>query len=165
VRNLRPVLLAIVCLAITGRGVSWADPAQGEPEADPARRDWVDNPYAPHVTVGSTVRLGTAVGFLYGEPIDTLARLVEARIERRPVPSKRLEIRSDGGVLSKAGDRDLPWALEREVAVGRSRNRLNGLAGLLFLSRPRCGFREPLSACRHCTGNERSDDDRRDTCS
>jgi hypothetical protein len=73
VRNLRPVLLAIVCLAITGRGVSWADPAQGEPEVDPERRDWVDNPYAPHVTVGSTVRLGTAVGFLYGEPVDALA--------------------------------------------------------------------------------------------
>jgi hypothetical protein len=73
VRNLRPVLLAIVCLAITGRGVSWADSAQGEPEVDPERRDWADNPYAPHVTVGSTVRLGTAVGFLYGEPIDTLA--------------------------------------------------------------------------------------------
>jgi len=73
VRNSRPVLLVIVCLAITGRGASWADPAQGAPAGDPERRDWVDNPYAPHVTSGSTVRLGTAVGFLYGEPVDALA--------------------------------------------------------------------------------------------
>lgn len=67
-RNLRWVLLAIVCLGITGR-VGWADPAQGDPD----RIDWVDDPYAPHVTRGSTVRLGTAVGFLYGEPLDALA--------------------------------------------------------------------------------------------
>ena len=67
-RNLRPVMLAIVCLGITGRG-AWADPAQ----VDPAETyDWVDNPYAPHITRGSTVRLGTAVGFLYGEPVDAM---------------------------------------------------------------------------------------------
>lgn len=82
-RNLRPVLLAIVCLAITGRGASWADPAQGEPVGALERRDWADNPYAPHVTLGSTVRLGTAVGFLYGEPIDTLAIGMAAAIGQR----------------------------------------------------------------------------------
>jgi hypothetical protein len=64
-------------------GASWADPAQGEPEVDPERFDWVDNPYAPHITRGSTVRLGTAVGFLYGEPIDTLAIGVTTGIGRR----------------------------------------------------------------------------------
>jgi hypothetical protein len=80
---LRPVLLAIVCLAITGRGVSWADPAQGEPAVDPERFDWVDNPYAPHITNGSTVRLGTAVGFLFGEPVDTMAVGVTAAFGQR----------------------------------------------------------------------------------
>jgi hypothetical protein len=64
VRNFRWVLLALVCLGFTEPGVGWADPAQV---------DWVENPYAPHVTRGSTARLGTAVGFLYGEPVDALA--------------------------------------------------------------------------------------------
>ncbi len=68
-RNLRPVVLAIVCLGITGAGVGWAEPARFDPE----KLDWVDNPYAPHVTRGSTARIGTAVGFLYGEPLDVLA--------------------------------------------------------------------------------------------
>jgi len=67
VRNLRPVVLAILCLGVTGRP-GWADPAQ----VDPEKFDWVDSPYAPHITRGSTVRLGTAVGFLYGEPVDAM---------------------------------------------------------------------------------------------
>ncbi len=62
--NFRWVLLALVCLGITGPGVGWADPAHV---------DWVDNPYAPHVTRGTTARLGTAVGFLYGERLDAFA--------------------------------------------------------------------------------------------
>jgi hypothetical protein len=41
--------------------------------ADPAQVDWVEDPYAPHVTRGTTVRLGSAVGFLYGERLDVLA--------------------------------------------------------------------------------------------
>lgn len=96
-RNLRPVLLAIVCLAITGRGASWAGPAQGEPAGDPERRDWVDNPYAPHVTLGSTVRLGTAVGFLQGEPIDTLAIGMAAAIGQR---FGRLAIEAEAAAFS-----------------------------------------------------------------
>ncbi len=106
-RNLRPVLLAIVCLAITGRGVSRAesaqgepvqgDPAQVEPAADPERRDWVDNPYAPHVTLGSTVRLGTAVGFLYGEPIDTMAIGLTTAIGQR---FGRLAIEAEAAAFS-----------------------------------------------------------------
>ncbi len=62
--NLRRAGLVIVCLGITGRGV---------PRAEPAQVDWVEDPYAPHVTRGSTIRLGTAVGFLYDEPLDVLA--------------------------------------------------------------------------------------------
>lgn len=95
-RNLRPVLLAIVCLVITGRA-SWADPAQGEPVAALERRDWVDNPYAPHVTLGSTVRLGTAVGFLHGEPIDTLAIGMAAAIGHR---FGRLAIEAEAAAFS-----------------------------------------------------------------
>jgi hypothetical protein len=97
VRNSRPVLLAIVCLAITGRRAAWAEPAQGEPEVDPERRDWVDNPYAPHVTVGSTVRLGTAVGFLYGEPVDTMAIGLAAAIGQR---FGRLAIEAEAAAFS-----------------------------------------------------------------
>lgn len=97
-RNLRLVLLAIVCLAITGRAASWADPAQGDPLVDPIeRRDWVDNPYAPHVTLGNTVRLGTAVGFLHGEPIDTLAIGLAAAIGQR---FGRLAIEAEAAAFS-----------------------------------------------------------------
>ncbi|HEX3758993.1 MAG TPA: hypothetical protein VHW23_09820 [Kofleriaceae bacterium] len=111
-RNSRLVLLAIVCLAITGRGVSWADaaqgapaegapaegaPAEGAPAVDPERLDWVDNPYAPHVTRGSTVRLGTAVGFLYGEPIDTMAVGLTTAIGQR---FGRLAIEAEAAVFS-----------------------------------------------------------------
>lgn len=63
----RRVLLVAVCLGITGRGVGWAEPAH------PAHVDWVEDPYAPHVTNGTTVRLGTAVGFLHNEGLDVLA--------------------------------------------------------------------------------------------
>jgi hypothetical protein len=63
VRSFRQVLLVIMCLGITGRGVGWADPAHV---------DWVEDPYAPHQTSGSEVRFGTAAGFLYGEGLDVL---------------------------------------------------------------------------------------------
>jgi len=42
-------------------------------EAEPARVDYVEDPMAPHNTTGSTARLGTSVGFLYGEHADALA--------------------------------------------------------------------------------------------
>jgi hypothetical protein len=69
VKNFRWVLLAVVCLGGTGRGAAWAEPAHD----DPARDDWVDNPFAPHVTRGTTARVGSAVGFLYGEVVDVSA--------------------------------------------------------------------------------------------
>ena len=62
--SFRWVLVVPVCLGITGSGVGWADPAHV---------DWVEDPYAPHVTRGTTIRLGSAVGFLYGEQLDVLA--------------------------------------------------------------------------------------------
>ena len=63
-RNFRWVVLVILCHVVTAQRVTWAEPAQV---------DWVEDPYAPHVTRGSTVRLGTAVGYLHGEPVDALA--------------------------------------------------------------------------------------------
>jgi hypothetical protein len=64
VKNFRWVLVALVCLGGTGRGAAWAEPAHD---------DWADNPFAPHVTRGTTARVGTAVGFVYGELLDVSA--------------------------------------------------------------------------------------------
>lgn len=55
----------IVCLAFTGGHVAWADRATPD--------FYIEDPYAPHRTVGSTARLGTAVGFLYHEAVNTTA--------------------------------------------------------------------------------------------
>lgn len=62
--NFRWVLLCVVCLGITGGGTGRAEPAQAH---------WVDDPFAPHTTRGTTVRVGSAVGFLYGEPLEVFA--------------------------------------------------------------------------------------------
>jgi hypothetical protein len=64
VKNFRWVPIVLVCLGITGPRAGWAEPAQA---------DWIHDPYDPHVTRGSTVRLGSAVGFLYGERLDVTA--------------------------------------------------------------------------------------------
>ena len=58
-RNLRPLHPLILCLAFTGGHVAWADGATPD--------FYIEDPYAPHRTVGSTARLGSAVGFLYHE--------------------------------------------------------------------------------------------------
>jgi hypothetical protein len=65
-RNFRlfPALsLALVCLAFTGAGVAWAD----SPPLD------LLVPQAAHSDTGSSVRLGTAIGYIYGGPTDVLA--------------------------------------------------------------------------------------------
>jgi hypothetical protein len=71
VRNFRRfqiALLTLVCLGFTGAHVAWAEPAL------PNKADYyVEDPYAPHNTSGSEARLGTVVGFLYGQPQDVLA--------------------------------------------------------------------------------------------
>jgi hypothetical protein len=43
----------------------------------------VDDPYAPHATNGTIARFGTAVGFLYNQPIDTLAIGISAAVGQR----------------------------------------------------------------------------------
>jgi len=71
VRDFRPFppwLLAIVCLGFTGPGVAWADSTRS-----PRSAYYVEDPMAPHDTTGSTVRAGTAVGFIYGERLDVVA--------------------------------------------------------------------------------------------
>jgi hypothetical protein len=55
-----------------------------EPElVDPRAIEYVEDPLAPHQTSGSTVRLGTAVGFLYGERVDALALGMTAAVGHR----------------------------------------------------------------------------------
>jgi hypothetical protein len=67
-RRFLPWLLAFVCLGFTGPGVAWAERARS-----PRSEHYVEDPMAPHRTTGATVRLGTAVGFIYGERLDVLA--------------------------------------------------------------------------------------------
>ena len=64
--ELRRIALATLCLTFTGSAVAWANPPTN-PE------DYVEDPLAPHNTTGSAARLGTAVGFVYGERQDVLA--------------------------------------------------------------------------------------------
>ncbi len=58
-----------MCLGFTGGGVAWADGAS----LPGGRVEYVEDPLAPHTTRGSTARLGTVVGFLNGERVDTTA--------------------------------------------------------------------------------------------
>jgi hypothetical protein len=71
IARLVPVL---VCLGFTGSGVAWADPA---------RSDYVENPMAPHVTNGTTARLGTAVGTVHTERLDATAIGLASAIGQR----------------------------------------------------------------------------------
>jgi hypothetical protein len=61
-------LIALVCLGFTGRGVAWADSSR-----PPGAEYYVEDPMAPHRTTGSTARLGTVAGFIYGERLDVFA--------------------------------------------------------------------------------------------
>jgi hypothetical protein len=66
-RHFLVVVLGVVCLQFTGVR---ADPAQ---DSTPRPDFYVEDPLAPHHTTGTTARLGTSVGFLYGERLDALA--------------------------------------------------------------------------------------------
>jgi len=74
-RRFRAAALALVCPGFTGAHVAWADPAHPD--------FYVEDPYAPHVTNGSTARLGTAVGFIYGQPEGVLALGMTAAVGHR----------------------------------------------------------------------------------
>lgn len=100
-RKFRWVLLVIVCLGVTGPRAGWADPAHV---------DWVEDPYAPHVTRGTTVRLGTAVGFLYRELVDVTALgatlAAGQRFGRLTIESELdlLTLQATGGASLRLGD-------------------------------------------------------------
>jgi hypothetical protein len=108
-RWLRAAGIVMVCWIVTAGESGWAEPAHV---------DWVEDPYAPHVTNGSTVRLGTAVGFLRDVPIHTLAIGASAGFGQR---WGRLAIESELDVLS------LRKQDESDTALGRG-ERLNALA-------------------------------------
>jgi hypothetical protein len=74
-RRFRTTLPLAACLAFTGGAVAWGD--KGTPDL------YVEDPYAPHHTVGRTARLGSAVGFLYNEPLDVTALGFDAAIGYR----------------------------------------------------------------------------------
>jgi hypothetical protein len=77
---------ALVFVVLTAAGVA---------SADPARPDlYVEDPYAPHDTSGSTASLGTMVGFLYGMPQEV----------------------TELGVVAAAGQRWGRFSLEAELA-------------------------------------------------
>lgn len=64
----------VACLVFTGGGVTWADEARdADGNIDLRKVQYVEDPLAPHHTSGSTVRLGSSIGFLYGERQDVLA--------------------------------------------------------------------------------------------
>src|SRR4030095_11634823 len=65
-------LVAVVCLGFTGPSRAWADDGEDAP-ALPHSTDYVEDPFSAHHTGGHAARLGTAVGFIYGERLDVLA--------------------------------------------------------------------------------------------
>jgi hypothetical protein len=77
----------VVCLGITGADVAWADGAS----LPGPHVEYVEDPYAPHVTRGQTVRIGTMVGQLH-EAIDVTAVGLTAAAGYR---SGRLAIESE----------------------------------------------------------------------
>lgn len=74
-RNFRRFLPLSVCLVFTGGHVAWAERATPD--------FYIEDPYAPHRTVGSTARVGSAVGFLYHEAVDVTAVGVDTAIGYR----------------------------------------------------------------------------------
>ena len=67
-----------------GLALLWVSAAAAHADNfDPHTVDYVEDPYAPHVTNGSTARLGTMVGFYYGQRQDVLALGVVAAVGQR----------------------------------------------------------------------------------
>ena len=116
-RNFRRFQLVVVCLAFTGGHVAWADPATSD--------DIV--PTAPKADNGSTVRAGTAAGFIYGAPSSVFALGGMLAIGQR---FGRLGIEAEGMALSFAEREQYvtPWgATDGNVQIG-SGYRLGAIA-------------------------------------
>jgi len=89
-RQLRKVSLVFVCLAFTGADVAWAD------DGSPTTEQLVPAAH-PHADYGSSVRLGTAVGYIYGAPTDVIALGATAAVGQR---FGRLAIEAEYTVLA-----------------------------------------------------------------
>ena len=102
-RDLRLATVAIVWLGFTGAHVAWAEPAQVHPDL------YIEDPYAPHDTTGSEARLGTIVGFVYGQPQSVLALGMTAaggyRFGRLTIESELavFSLRTTGTIMTPLG--------------------------------------------------------------
>ena len=99
----------LVCLAFTGVGVAWADPTSV---------DLLVPRTAPGSEHGSTVRVGTAVGFIYGAPTDVLALGVTGAIGQR---FGRFDFEAEGtwlGFRSRAITMDSIGYEDNDISVG-----------------------------------------------
>jgi hypothetical protein len=52
-------LVITLCLGFTGPAIAWADDSQ-----ESIRDEWIEDPYQPHDTTGTEVRVGSLVGIL-----------------------------------------------------------------------------------------------------
>lgn len=108
-RNFRRFQIACMCLGFTGGDVAWADPAQPPDDIVPT---------APHADNGTTIRAGTAAGFIYGAPEPVFAMGAQLAIGQR---FGRLGIEAEATALGFA-QRDqyvTPWgATDGNVQVG-----------------------------------------------
>lgn len=102
-KDSRIQLAVLLCLGFTGPAVAWAnEPTTRRPRPE----HYVEDPMAPHVTNGAAARVGTAVGFIYGERLDVLALGLTAAYGHR---WGRLAIEAEYSYLnfSKAGPSSL----------------------------------------------------------
>ncbi len=109
-KNIREFTAVALCLAFTGGGVAWADPATV---------DYIEDPLAPHKTTGSTARLGTAVGYISTDSIEATALGVTVAGGRR---WGRLAIEAEYSYLSlsERGPSDLTIGdAQRLGVIGR----------------------------------------------
>jgi hypothetical protein len=108
--------------------VGWADSDQ-QLLPIPLRTDYVDDPFAPHKTNGNTARIGTAVGFVYGEPTSVLAIGFTAALGHRfgrltlEGEYTRLSFQSNGQYMTSIGP------VQGDIGIG-SGDRLAALARL-----------------------------------
>jgi hypothetical protein len=114
-RRVRRVWLPLACLCFTGADVVRADPTT----FSPSTTDYVEDPYAPHVTDGTSARVGTAVGFIYGERQDVTALGLTAALGHR---FGRFTVEAELDALSYMPYRDSGTRLgdgERLGVIGR----------------------------------------------
>lgn len=102
-------LVATACLAFTGT-------ARADDTVDLREKYYVEDPLAPHHTSGSTARLGSSVGFLFGERSDALALGLTAAGGRR---WGRLAFEAEYGYfkLSERGPSNLSLGVAQRLGV------------------------------------------------